>query len=44
LQEGKIGVAECTALILEEEWDDLVGAVSGRWGLERDGGLIVVAS
>jgi hypothetical protein len=31
-----MGVAECTALTLEKECDDLVGAI--------DGGLIVLAS
>jgi hypothetical protein len=29
LQEGKMGAAECTALALEEECDDLVGIVGG---------------
>ncbi len=29
VEEGKMGVAECTALALEEECDDMVGAVSG---------------
>jgi len=27
LQEGRMGVAVCTALVLEEECDDLVGGV-----------------
>jgi hypothetical protein len=26
LQEGRMGVAECTTLVLEEECDDLLGA------------------
>jgi hypothetical protein len=39
-----MGVAECTALVLEEECDDLFGATGVGWGLERDGGLIVLAS
>jgi len=39
-----MGVAECTALVLEEECDDLVGAASVGWGLECDGGFIVLAS
>jgi len=39
-----MGVAECTALVLEEECVDLVGAAGGSWGFERDGGLIVLAS
>jgi hypothetical protein len=29
VQEGRTGVAECTALALEEECDDLVGATIG---------------
>ncbi len=44
LQENKMGVVKCTTLALEEKYDDLVGAASGGWGLERDGGLIVLAS
>jgi hypothetical protein len=39
-----MGVVECTTLVLEEECDDLVGTTSVGWGLERDGGLIVLAS
>ncbi len=39
-----MGVAECTVLALEEECDDLVGTISGGLSLERDGGLIVMAS
>jgi hypothetical protein len=39
-----MGVAECTALVLEEECVDLVGAAGGGRGLERDAGLIVLAS
>jgi hypothetical protein len=39
-----MGVAVCTALVLEEECDDLVGATCVGWGLERDGGFIVLAS
>ncbi len=39
-----MGVAECTALSLEKECDDLVGAAGVSWGLERDGGFIVPAS
>jgi hypothetical protein len=39
-----MGVAKCTTLTFEEECDDLVGATSGGLGLERDGGLIVLAS
>jgi hypothetical protein len=35
---------ECTTLAFEEECDDLVGVASGGRGLERDGGLIVLAS
>jgi hypothetical protein len=29
LQEGRMGVTECTALAFEEKCDDLVGAASG---------------
>jgi len=29
LKEGKMGAAECTALALEEECDDLVGVIGG---------------
>jgi predicted nucleic acid-binding protein len=29
LQKGKMGVAECIALALEKECDDLVGAIGG---------------
>jgi len=39
-----MGAAECTALALEVECDDLVGTTGGGWGFERDGGLIVLAS
>jgi hypothetical protein len=39
-----MGAAECTVLALKEECDDLVGATSGGWGFERDGGFIVLAS
>jgi len=39
-----MGVAECTALALEEECDDLVGAVGVGRGLKCDGGVIVLAS
>jgi len=39
-----MGVAECTALVLENECDDLVGVAGVGKGLERDGGLIVLAS
>jgi hypothetical protein len=39
-----MGVTECTALALKEECDDLIGAVGGGRGLERDGGLIELAS
>ncbi len=39
-----MGVAKCTALVLEEECDDLVGAAGVGGGLEHDGGLIVLAS
>jgi hypothetical protein len=38
-----MGVAECTALVLEEECDDLVGGASVG-SLERDEGFIVLAS
>jgi hypothetical protein len=36
--------AECIALALEKESNDLVRAVSGGWGLERDEGFIVLVS
>jgi hypothetical protein len=39
-----MGVAECTALTLEEECDDLVSTAGGGSGLECDGSLIVLAS
>jgi hypothetical protein len=39
-----MGAAECTALAFEEKCEDLVGAASGGYGIERDGGLIVLAS
>jgi len=39
-----MGVTECTVLALEEECDDLVGTTSGGSGLEREGGLILLAS
>jgi hypothetical protein len=39
-----MGAVKCITLILEEECDDLAGIVSGGWGFERDGGLIVLAS
>jgi hypothetical protein len=39
-----MGFAECTTLALEEECDDMVGAIGGSWSLERDGGLIILAS
>ncbi len=39
-----MGVAECTALVLKEECDDLVGAAGVGWGFERDGSLIVCMS
>jgi hypothetical protein len=44
LQEGKMGATECTALAFEEECDDMVGAAGESGGLERDEGLIVLAS
>ncbi len=44
MQEGRMGKVECTTLALEEECDDLVGVTGEGWGLERDGGLIVLAS
>jgi hypothetical protein len=37
-----MGAAKCTTLALEEECDDLVGAVSG--GFECGGNLVVLAS
>ncbi len=39
-----MGVAKCTTLALEEECDDLVGAVGGGWSLEHEGGLKILAS
>jgi hypothetical protein len=36
-----MGGAECTALALEKECDDLVSTASGGRGLKHDGGLIV---
>jgi len=39
-----MGEAECIALALEEECDDLVGVVGGGYGFERDGGFMVLAS
>jgi len=39
-----MGVAEYTVITLEEECDDLVGTTGGSWGLECDGGFIVLAS
>jgi hypothetical protein len=39
-----MGVVECTTLALEEECDDLVSAASGGLGLEREEGLIILAS
>ncbi len=39
-----MGVAECIALALEEECDDLVGVVGGGWSFERDGRFIILAS
>jgi hypothetical protein len=39
-----MGVIECIALAFEEECDDLVGEAGGGWGLEHDGGLIVLTS
>jgi hypothetical protein len=39
-----MGATDYTALALEEECDDLVGAASGGRGLEHDGGLIVLTS
>jgi hypothetical protein len=44
MQEGRLGEVKCTALAFEEKCDDLVGIVSGGWGLECDGGLIILAS
>jgi hypothetical protein len=29
LQKGRMSVVECTTLALEEEYDDLVGAIGG---------------
>jgi hypothetical protein len=37
-----MGAAECTALTLEEECDDLVGTIGGD--LECDEGFIILAS
>jgi hypothetical protein len=39
-----MGVADCIALALEEECDDLVSTTGGGWGLERDGGFIILSS
>jgi hypothetical protein len=39
-----MGVAKCSALALEEECEDMVGAVGEGSGFERDGGLIVLTS
>ncbi len=39
-----MGVAKCTALTLEEDCDDLVGAVGGGRSLEHVEGLIILAS
>jgi hypothetical protein len=39
-----MGVAECTTLVIEEECDDLVDAISGGEGFKCDGGYIVLAS
>jgi hypothetical protein len=39
-----MGGVKCTALVLEEECDHLVGIVGGGLGLEHNGGLIVLAS
>jgi hypothetical protein len=39
-----MGATESIVLALEEECNDLVGAVGGGWGFERDGGLIILAS
>jgi hypothetical protein len=39
-----MGAVECIALALEEESDDLVGAIGGGLGLERDGNFMVLAS
>jgi len=39
-----MGATECTALAFEEECDDLVGTTGGSSSLQRDGGLIVLAS
>jgi len=41
---GRMDIAECTVLALEEECDDLVGAASGGLGLECDEGFIILAS
>jgi hypothetical protein len=38
-----MGEVECTILTLEKECDDMVGAIGGGLGLERDGGFIVLA-
>jgi len=39
-----MGAAKCITLTLEEECHDLVGVADGGWGLEHDGGFIVLAS
>jgi hypothetical protein len=39
-----MGVTKCIVLTLEEECDDLVGVAGGGWGVQHDGGFIVLAS
>jgi hypothetical protein len=39
-----MGATKCIALTLEEECDDLVDAAGRGLSLERDGGLIILAS
>jgi hypothetical protein len=39
-----MGVTDSIALALEKECNDLVGAIDGGLGLERDGGLTVLTS
>jgi hypothetical protein len=39
-----MGVAECTALVLEKECDDLISASNVSGGFERDGGFMILAS
>jgi hypothetical protein len=39
-----MGATKCTALTIEKECDDLVGAISGGEGLQCDGSLIVLTS